>query len=92
VHCPVYAFFIHIQMSFLCKEFWSQNVIVLLSQKVDPVFFFQNGTSAVDRNRVVRLGCCDFRFERRKGSESLFSVVAFPKIFSSFSVISVCNS
>jgi len=74
-------------MSFLCKEFWTQNVIVLLSQKVDPVYFFQNGNSAVDASRGLLLGCWNFCFERRRLLESLFSVVAFPKIFSSFSLI-----
>jgi len=29
----------------------------------------------VDRNRGVALGYCDFRFERRKGSEASFLVV-----------------
>jgi len=69
-------------MSFLCKEFWTQNVIVSLSPEADPVFFFQNGTCAVDRNRGVEFGYCDSCFERRKGSESSFLVVAFSqKIF-----------
>jgi len=69
-------------MPFLCKEFWMQNVIVLLSSEADPVFFFQNGTRAVDANRGLLLGCWNFCFERRKGSESPFSVVVFfQKIF-----------
>jgi len=76
--------FIHIQMSFFCKEFWSQNVIVLLSQKADPVYFFQNGTCAVDRNCGVGLGYCDSRFERRRPRKSPFLLVATVKFFSIF--------
>jgi len=78
-------------MSFLRKEFWSQNVIVLLSQKADPVFFFQNGTSAVDRNCGLLLGCWNFCFERRKPPESPFSVVVFSGNFFIFFGISVWN-
>jgi len=68
-------------MAFLCKEFWTQNVIVLLSSEADPVFFFQNGNCTVDANRGLLLGCWNFCFERRRLLESLFLVVAFFRNF-----------